>query len=144
MTVEELRAVGLLESGKASCAVITAGGFLESAGGKGVAPLLGFYENNPQSLKGAFVADKIIGRAASVILVLGGVKKAYGEIMSEAAFCYLKQNGVCAEYKTKISRILNRSGNGICPLEESVLDEPDADKALKKLKDRIQSLKAQR
>jgi len=54
---------------------------------KGITPLISFYENEPEVLKNAFVIDKVVGKAAAVIITLAGVEKVYGE----AAYYQLKE-----------------------------------------------------
>ena len=41
-------------------------------------------------LKGYSVADKIVGKAVSMLFVYTGIKEVYGEVMSKTAFEYLK------------------------------------------------------
>ena len=111
----------LIADGQASCVILRGGQTVTTAKGRGVAPLISLYEEQPEALRGAFVVDKVIGKAAAMILVLGGVERAYGELMSAAAREYLDSHGIPAEYGRCVDMISNRTGNGICPLEQSVM-----------------------
>lgn len=135
------KAKRMIASGKVSCAVIRDGKIISTAKGQGIAPLLTFYENEPEILKDAFVVDKVIGKAAAMILVLGGAKQVYGELMSETAVEYLTQHGCRALFGKKIDVVANRSGDGICPLENSVMDVEDPQTGYYRLKETISQLK---
>ena len=135
------KATRLVETGKRSCAVIKNGKIISTAKGQGIAPLLTFYENEPEILKGAFVIDKVIGKAAAMILILGGTQQVYGALMSSAALEYLTEHGCKADFGKKIDVVANRSGDGICPLESSVMDIEDPQIGYHRLKETISQLK---
>jgi iron complex outermembrane receptor protein/vitamin B12 transporter len=124
MQMEE-RAKQMIRTGKASCVIAKGGEIVRSAAGKGIAPLLSFYEREPEILKGADVFDRVVGKAAAMIIILGGAGKAYGKIMSAPAAAYLVRNGCAAEYERQIDFIRNRAGDGLCPLERAVLSMED-------------------
>jgi hypothetical protein len=126
-----------------SCAVGgTAGEIIYAANGRGVAPLLALYRDAPEKMRGNFVLDKIVGKAAAVILVLGGARKVYGEVMSIAARDYLAARNIPFEYGTLVDNITNRSGDGLCPIERSVLDADDPAECLERILKTVQTLAA--
>ena len=94
-------------------------------------------------LKNALVADKIIGKAASVILILGGAKEVYGDTISKTALAYLTAHGIKALENRVIDVISNREGNGICPMERAVMDVEAPEVGLQKLRETIAALRAQ-
>jgi len=53
--------------------------------------------------------------------------------MSVSAKSYLKAHGIKAEHGVCVDMISNRAGNGICPIERSVIDEDDAAAGLAKI-----------
>lgn len=130
----------LIGSGAATCVVMRDGLIVRQASGKGVKPILGFWENEPKVLSGAQVADKIIGKAAAMLLTLADVQYIYGEVMSVAARAYLQRCGIAFSYGRCIDVISNRAGNGICPLEQSVADIEDPEEAYLVLKATIAKL----
>ena len=136
-------AKGLIKSEKASCVVIKSDEIVAVLDGRGVSPLLSLYNAEFDKLKGAFVVDRIIGKAAAMILVLGGVIKAYGEIMSVPAYNYLSKNCVEVSYGTCIDAISARDGKGICPIEKSVLDVEEPREGLTKIVETIKSFSKQ-
>ena len=126
---------------RAECAIVKKG-MVESRRGRGVMPLLDFYDHSPKQFSGAVVADKVIGRAAAMIAIRGGVRAVYGEIMSEDALELLEEHGIPAAYGQLVPRILNAKRDGLCPLEQSVAGIDDPARALAALRRRIAQLKS--
>lgn len=93
----------------------------------GIAPLLARLDDE-EELRGMSVADKIIGKAAALLLIHCGVAEVYGEIMSTDAQALLAQNGIAAHCGKSVSVILNRDGSAPCPMEQAVgtLTDPAA------------------
>ena len=73
----------------APCAFLKDGTILAVGEGTGVQPLLRAWETDPELLRGAVVVDKIVGKAAAMLAVLGGCAGVYGLTMSDAAAAYL-------------------------------------------------------
>lgn len=136
--IEQARA--LICEGKAECVLVKDGRIIKQQSGRGVSPLLSLYESVPESFEGATVVDKVIGRAAASIVILGKAQHVHGEIMSEDAVTYLQSHGITTSQTQLVPRILNRKRDGLCPLEQSVqgIDHP-AD-ALVALKQRIKEI----
>ena len=134
------RARERLQSGLATCIVTRDGVIIREASGNGVKPILELLDNEPEALYGAEVVDKVIGKAAAMLLVLAGARYVYGEIMSVSGRETLQKHGIIAEYGICIDVISNRDGNGICPLEKSVLKVEDAREAYQILKNTIAEL----
>lgn len=126
-------ALRLIETGKESCVVVRDDAIVYTASGRGVSPLLALYKNAPEKLRGAFVLDAVIGKAAAAILILGGARGVYGKIMSAAARDYLAARDIPAEYGSLVENITNRSGDGLCPLERSVLEIHDPGECLARI-----------
>lgn len=135
------KATQMIKDGQASCVIIQNNKIVRTASGQGISPLISIYENNPDILKGAFIVDKIIGKAAAMMIILGGAERAYGEIMSASAYEYLKDRGCRAECGKQINAVINRSGSGICPLERSVLNIDDPETGYHLLKETISRLR---
>ena len=66
----EKKAVKLIREGKAECVLLKNGKIIHIERGRGVSPLLRIYETYPEKMKGSRVVDKVIGRAAGMILIL--------------------------------------------------------------------------
>ena len=81
--------------------------------------------NNENQLNGAVIADKVIGKVAGSILALAGVKEIYADVISEYAIPILEKDHIKYEYKEKVKYIVNRTKNGMCPMENKYKDEKD-------------------
>ncbi len=81
------------------------------------------------SLTGSFVADKIVGKAAAMLLVRGGAIEVYAEIISEPALEVFKKHRVICLYGTLVPNIINRDKTGVCPMEQAVLNVGDIGRA---------------
>jgi len=68
------------------------------------------------------VADKIVGKAASLLFVYLGVKKVYAEVLSSSAKEVFEKYGVDYSFGTITDMIVNRKGDGPCPMEKAVAD----------------------
>ena len=79
-------------------------------------------------MHGAQVADKVVGKAAAALMVLGGVREVYTDIISEPALAVLHKANIRVECVQIVSRIWNRNRTGWCPLETLCyeLESPEA------------------
>lgn len=118
-------AVRRIEEEGAPCVFVRDGVILKNGAGAGVRPLIAAWEEEPELLRGTVIVDKIVGKAAAMMAVLGGAAGVCGLTMSAAARDYLAAHGVPAEYGTLAGRIINRDGTGLCPMETAVLDVDD-------------------
>lgn len=134
-------AINLIKEETATCVVMKDHKIIKTISGQGIAPVIDLYEQGV--LKDAFVADKIIGKAAAMIMVLGGVKEVYGKVMSRAGKEYLESRGVKVSYGQCIDMISNRAGNGICPMERTVMEIEEPAEALAALKETLATLRKQ-
>lgn len=80
-------------------------------------------QENPNALKGAIIADKVIGKVAGSILTVAGVKEIYSDVMSQYAIPVLEENNVTYEYKNLVEYIQNNDKTGMCPMENKYKDE---------------------
>lgn len=134
-------AVKIIKEHRASCVVIKDSSIVHMAEGKGVAPLLSLYTEQPEKLEGVVVIDKIIGKAAAMILVQGEAAGAYGLVMSAAAKDYLDQYQIKADYELCVDMISNRDQTGICPIERSVLEIENAEEGIEAIRATANELK---
>ena len=94
---------------------------------RGVNDLLELLENEPQRLKGAIVADKIVGKASASLLIVGDVKELYTNIIATPAREMLEKVGIVVSAKEEVPMILNRDRSGQCPMDQSLngIDDPE-------------------
>ena len=105
-------------SDEAVCVILSNEGKLSVLSGRGIEPLLCIYQKTPQILLNASVADKVIGRAAAAILVMGKIDYLYAKVISLGAVEIFKKNNINFEYDKITDYIKNRDRTGICPMEK--------------------------
>jgi hypothetical protein len=89
---------------------------------KGVRDLIWLLDNDPGRLKGSEIADKVIGKAAAALAVVGGVRRLYAAVLSERAVPCLDAYGIGYTFGELVPKIVIPEGDDRCPLEEIVLD----------------------
>lgn len=107
----------------------------------GIKPMVGYIDSG-KDLTDFSAADKIVGKAAAMLFVLAKVKAVYAQVISEAGYNFLQQNGVHIEYQTKTEKIINRAKTGICPMEEATKDCNDPKEALVLIKKKMAYLQS--
>ena len=108
---------------------------------KGIAPLMDILADNPSFLKNATVADKVIGRAAALLMIYGGVKEVYSDVISTHALDIFKSNDILVEYGECVPYIINRTKDGMCPMESAVLDVTEPQEAYEVLKNKLNEMR---
>lgn len=110
----------LISEGKCSVAAVTPGGEVYTDSGASVRPLFRLYTEHKAELKGAAVADKIIGKAAACLLCDIGVSEAFAFLMSQSGLELLESHGIKTGYAELVPIIENRTGTDMCPMEKAV------------------------
>ena len=128
MTESLERAKSLLKSTDSTIAVVSVDDVYTSQE-RGVKPLLHLLTEKKGFLKGASVADKVIGKAAALLMVLGEIKEVHTLIISEPAIKVFEKYNIPCFYDKKVDRIVNRTGDGLCPMESLCLDVEEPQEA---------------
>ena len=101
----------------------------------GVKDLFNLVETRPYVLEGAFVADRVIGRGAALLLVLGRVERVYAELISVQALQVLQEAKIVVDYDKVVANIINRDGSDICPVEKLTMNVNNPNVAFERIKD---------
>lgn len=99
----------------------------------GISPLIAVIDGGVDA-RGCTAYDKIVGKAAALLYVLMGVEAVHAGVLGAAAKSVLENSGIAVTCDTLTERIINRKGDGLCPMELTVqnIDEPkDAFDAIK-------------
>ena len=88
---------------------------------RGVKPLLAFLKSKTD-FAGAIAADKTVGAGAAHLYCLLGVRAVWANVISEAAEEILVKAGIAVFYGERVPYIINRRGDGMCPIESAVVD----------------------
>ena len=121
--------IKLLHDGGYSC-VIRKDGNIHTFTQRGVADLYELYNNNPALLEGSDIADKVVGKGAASLMVLGKIKRLHADVISTAAYELLGSSGIEVSFGKKVPFIINRQKDGMCPLETLTKDAKTATEAL--------------
>ncbi len=108
--------VGLLRAERCSC-VIRNGDTIRIFRRRGIADLYALLRTEPDFLRGAFVADKVVGKGAAALMVLGGIGGVYAGTVSRPARGMLERSGIQVYCSREVEQIHNRAGDGTCPVE---------------------------
>ena len=99
---------------------------------RGVRPLLDCLESGC-SYAGFSAADKTVGAGAAHLYILLGVSHVWAAVISQKGLDLLEKNGIVVHFETKVPFIINRAGNGPCPIENATKDIESPTEALCKI-----------
>ena len=119
----------ILKEGGYTC-VMLSGGEQHTSNERGVKPLLDFLNSN-KTFTGATAADKTVGAGAAHLYVLLKVKTLWANVISESALKILENNNIEIHYGELVPYIINRKGDGVCPIEAAVKDAKTSQDAYK-------------
>ncbi len=107
---------------------------------KGIRPWLKWLRECPETLEEAMVVDKVVGKAAAMLMVVAKIKKLYTPIISDQALTYLRTQAIDFEYDQTVPYITNMANDGLCPMEATVQDTSDAYEGYQLLLNKVQQL----
>ncbi|MBQ4035159.1 MAG: DUF1893 domain-containing protein [Paludibacteraceae bacterium] len=139
MTLEELKQT--LSQGNHALAIYDQDEQLHTYDNKGVRDLYTLLTTEPQVLKGAMVADKVVGKGAAALMIVGGIAELHTHIISEPAIKLLELSGIRYSFDEKVDHIENRDKTGWCPVETLCKDMPTAGQCVPLIANFIENMK---
>lgn len=133
----------ILHSEGCSC-VIFSHGELIKCHRRGVADLFYMLHDRPDILKGSLIADKVIGKGAAALMLLGRAAGIYADVISQPALDLFESYGMKVSSAMCVPNIINRSGTGICPVESLCLEASTAGECLPLIAGFVNETKTQR
>ncbi len=111
--------------GGVSCAVAKDGVIVAREAGRGIMPIMKLLGEG--RLAHGVVVDKVVGRAAAAVCIVGKAKRVHALIMGADAAAMLKKHGIVASAEKNVPKILNRDLTDGCPMEHTVegIDSPE-------------------
>ena len=110
--------VDVLHEGPHSLAVRDAcSGHVAVFDGRGVSDLFRLLNEAPGFLRGADVADKVVGKGAAALMILAGINTLHADVISSPALELFEGSLVKVSFGKEVPNIINRGGDGICPVE---------------------------
>lgn len=105
----------------------------------GIKPLLNLIDSNI-FLNGYSIADKIVGKAQAMLIVKAKISEVYAKTISKQAENILNRYNIPYTYDNLTDMIINRDKTDICPMEKTVKDIDDIDKAYIALKNTVKRM----
>lgn len=133
-------AIAMIEENQHELIVLQGEHIVFTSATPGIRAALQLHDEYPERLKGAVIADRIIGRAAAMIFADGGATAIFGSVMSKAAQQELMQKGVKTQAGMLVDAIINRRGDGICPMERAILGVAEPEAGLSRLRQTVREL----
>lgn len=84
---------------------------------RGIRDLLTLVATQPERLKGAIVADKVIGKSAAALMAAGGIVEVHTNVICTPARELLEGEQIKVFATKEVPQILNRDRSGICPMD---------------------------
>ena len=132
--------IDILHRGGYSC-VIRKGDDTRTYHQRGVADLWQLCHDEEHFLQGAHIADKVIGKGAAALMIYGGACEVYADVISRPALALLQEHGIEVSYREMTDRIVNRRGDGLCPVETLCVDLNTIDEMVETISNFINNLK---
>lgn len=113
--------------------VVCRGDAVRCFDGRGVADLCTLLHDRPELLRGACVADKVVGRAAAALMIAGGVRALHTRVVSRLALDLFARSAVEVHYDVAVEHIINRTQTDWCPLERRCADARTVEECLERI-----------
>ncbi len=137
--MEEL--IRTLREGGYSC-VIRNGGVQRVFTQRGVADLYDLLAQDAEFLHGAWIADKVVGKAAVSLMILGGVQRLHTGVISSPALALAEGTALEITFDEQVPHIINRTHSDWCPLERLCYDAATAGECLVRIRGFIERMRA--
>lgn len=112
-----------------TCVLLRDGAPIYQSRARGVRPLLDALDADLNTC-GCIAVDRLVGRAAAFLYIQMEVAAVTAEVMSRSACELLAAHGIDADAHTLTDVIVNRVGDGLCPMEAATADTDDPEAAL--------------
>lgn len=115
--------------------VIENGGEMHDFSGRGVGDLFRLLHQMPECLRGACVADKVVGRAAAALMIAGGIRALHTRVVSRLALDLFTRCGATIEVNADVvvDHVINRTQTDWCPLERRCADAQTVEACLERI-----------
>lgn len=111
-------AIKKLKAEELSFILVKEGVVLKKSREPGIMPILSVYEEGVSLFEGGAVADRVIGRAAAILLREGKISNVFSEVATEEAIEILTKEGINIFYDKKVDTILKKDKADLYPVEE--------------------------
>ena len=134
--------ISTLHSGNFSC-VIRQDNQVRTFTQRGIADLYQLLTTDAHFLLGSSIADKVVGKGAAALMVVGGVAEVYADVISAPALALLQEQGIAVSYAKVVEGIRNRAGTDMCPVEKRCLPLENVDEMVGEIRDFLMQMRVQ-
>lgn len=103
--------------------------------GEGISDLYDMVTNKHCFLKEAVIANKIVGKAAAALMILGKVDRVYAEVISLSALVMLRHARIETDFGQVVVGIRNRDNTDWCPLEKMCYQKESLEEILQQVEE---------
>ncbi len=130
----------LLEEGL-TLVVVKDGKTIFDSGAHGISSFLEVIGKSADLVRGACVADKIVGKAVALLCSYGGVKAVYASVLSMVAKTTLEDDNVIVHWGKLVEIVQGKDETTVCPFEELARTISDPVEGYSRLRDLAESLR---
>jgi len=130
--------ISLLDQQGLSLLILKGGEVIYSSGEEGMLPLLEAIDRlGLRALADSTVVDRIVGRAAALLISYFKAKEVYTKLLSRRAIEILEKHGIAYAAEKVVDTVRNKDGTDICPFEKMVLTIDNPQEGYRKLKNEL-------
>ena len=130
-----------LEKRELTLAIVKEGKILFTSIDKGIKPMYTAVLELKGELKGATIADRVIGRAAAILCKGAGIKELYTRLISQEAVKVFDDSNIKFFYDESTPYIKNRDKTDMCPVENLSQNIDDPEDLIQKISEFLDSMK---
>ena len=108
---------------------------------KGIRPHLEAIDQLGEGLRGTVMVDKIVGRAAALLILYSGAAEAHTAVLSTQGRLVLELHGLKFTYAEEVEHIKMQDGRVYCPFEAMVQGLTDPEEAYQVIVEKMRSLR---
>ncbi len=123
-----------------SLMIYSHGRLIFQSASKGIRPHLEAIEKHGEALRGTLMVDKIIGRAAALLILYSGAAEAHAQVLSRPGKQVLDMHGLPTSYVELTDHIKMEDGSIYCPFERMVQGVADPIEAYTAIIEKMGSL----
>jgi hypothetical protein len=123
-----------------SLMIYSDGRLIFQSASKGIRPHLEAIETHGEALRGTLMVDKIVGRAAALLILYSGADEAQAQVLSRPGKKVLDMHGLPTSYVELVDYIKMKDGSIYCPFERMVQGVTDPVEAYAAIVEKMRSL----
>jgi hypothetical protein len=118
------------------------GGLLFESNSKGIRPHLEAIEKYSDMLRDTIFVDKIVGRAAALLILYSRPLKVYATVISKSGKALFEESNLQYQFAKEVGNIKMRDGRIFCPFERMVQNISDPTEAYREILVKMADLKS--